>query len=142
MKIEIVKNLIREYLEQRRRVESLQEEIRGVQKELREMRDGFGQNSGLAAVLDKEGSLLEEVMGGRRRMERIEDFLFSYRSRDFIRSLISSVLDLGSEYGKDEHYHNLLASLVSIVIHSEDYQTGRRSYALREILHGKDEKVE
>ena len=142
MKKEKVKNLIREYLELRKRVESLQEEIGGLQKELREIRSSFEKNSDLAVLLDKEGSLLEELVGLRRRMERVEDFLFSYRSRDFIRSVISCVLDLGPEYGNDEHYHNLLTSLVSIVIHFEEYKEERKSYALRELLHLQDEKVE
>ena len=142
MKKEKVKNLIREYLELRKRVESLQEEIGGLQKELREIRSSFGKNSDLAVLLDKEGSLLEELVGLRRRMERVEGFLFSYRSREFIRWVISCVLDLRPEYGNDEHYHNLLTSLVSIVIHFEEYKEERKSYALRELLHLQDEKVE
>jgi len=142
MKKEKVKNLIREYLELRKRIESLQEELRGLQKEPREIRNSFRKNSGLAALLDKEGSLLEELMGLRRRMERVEGFLFSYRSREFIRWVISCVLDLRPEYGKHEHYHNLLASLVSIVIHFEEYEEERKSYALRELLHLQDQKVE
>ena len=142
MKKEKVRNLIRECLELRKRIESLQEELRGLQKEPREIRNSFRKNSDLAVLLDKEGSLLEELMGLRRRMERDENFLFGYRSRDFIRSVISCVLDLRPEYGKDEHYHNLLTSLVSIVIHFEEYEEERKSYALRELLHLQDEKVE
>ena len=89
MKKEKVRNLIRECLELRKRIESLQEELRGLQKEIRGIRGGFGKNSDLAVLLDKEGSVLEELMGLRRRMERDENFLFGYRSRDFIRSVIS-----------------------------------------------------
>ena len=145
MKKEKVTNLIREYLELRKRIESLQEELRGLQKELREIREirnSFRKNSDLAVLLDKEGSLLEELMGLRRRMERVEGSLFSCRSRDFIRWVISCVLDLRPEYGKDEHYHNLLTSLVSIVIHFEEYEEERKSYALRELLHLQNQKVE
>jgi cell fate regulator YaaT (PSP1 superfamily) len=72
-------------------------------------------------------SVLEELMGLRCRMERDENFLLSCRSRDFICSEISCVLDLSPEYGKDEHYHNLLTSLVSIVIHFEEYEEERKS---------------
>jgi uncharacterized coiled-coil DUF342 family protein len=64
MKKEKVKNLIRKYLELRKRIESLQEELRGLQKELREIRNSFRKNSGLAVLVDKEeSSLLEELMG-------------------------------------------------------------------------------
>jgi len=142
MKKEKVKNLIREYLDLRKRIESLQEELRRLQKEPRGIRNSFGRNSDLAVPFDNGGSLLEEIIGLRRRIERVEGFLTSHRPRDFIRSVVLSVLDLRSEYEKDEHYHNLLTSLVSIVIHFEQYEEERKSYTLRGLLHLQDEKVE
>ena len=54
MKKEKVKNLIREYLELRKRIESLQEELRGLQKELREIRNSLRKNLGLAVLIQTQ----------------------------------------------------------------------------------------
>ena len=121
MKKEEVNTLVREYL-------ALKEQITRIQEELRAIRDRFIKTGDLAVLISKEGPLLEELMGVRRRFEGVEGLLYGYRSRRFIRSVISCVVELEGEYGKDTYYENLLSQLISVVRHFEEFDADRRKY--------------
>jgi predicted nuclease with TOPRIM domain len=135
MKKEQVKDLVREYLALRKKIDLLH-------GELVEVRDRFGKVFDLAPLRKSEDHLLEELRELRGHSERIEERLFACRPRGFIRSVISCVLDLGPEYGKDEYYHSLLTNLISIVIHFEEYEEARKSYASQDLSYLQDEEVE
>ena len=121
MKKEEVNNLIREYLALKKNIDHIQGELRGI-------RDSFTKTVDLAVLINKEGPLLEELMRLRRSFEAVEGLLYGYRSRRFIRSVISCVVDLEEEYGKDRYYQNLLSHLISIVRHFEEFGADRRKY--------------
>jgi len=121
MKKEEVNTLVREYL-------ALKEQITRIQEELRAIRDRFIKTGDLAVLISKEGPLLEEFMGVKRRFEGVEGLLYGYRSRRFIRSVISCVVELEGEYGKDTYYENLLSQLISVVRHFEEFDADRRKY--------------
>ena len=121
MKKEEVKNLARDYLALRKKIDHLQEELRAI-------RDSFAKTADLAVLINKEGPLLEELVGLRKRFEGVEGLLYGYRSKDFIRSVIFCVVDLEGEYEKDRHYQNFLAYLISILRHFEEFDADRRKY--------------
>jgi hypothetical protein len=133
MKKEEVNNLVRDYLTLRKKIDHFQEELRGI-------RDSFTKTGDLAVLINKEGPLLEELLGIRSRFEGVEGLLYGYRSKDFIRSVIFCVADLESEYGKDEYYHNLLSSLISILRHFQEFDASRRKYGNLIVL--PDEEIE
>ena len=133
MKKEEVKNLVREYLVLRKKIDHLQEELRGI-------RNRFGKTVDLAVLLNKESPILEELMGLRKRIEGVEGLLYAYRSKDFIRSVVSCVVDLEVEYKKDKYYHNFLASLIGILRQFEEFDADRRKYGNLILL--PEEKVE
>ena len=121
MKKDEVDNLVREDLTLRKKIDHLQEELRGI-------RDSFTKTGDLAVLINKEGPLLKEVMGLRRSLEGVEGLLYSYRSKNFIRSVISCAVDLEGEYGKDTYYQDFLSHLISIVRHFEEFDADRRKY--------------
>jgi hypothetical protein len=121
MKKDEVDNLVREDLTLRKKIDHLQEELRGI-------RDSFTKTGDLAVLINKEGPLLKEVMGLRRSLEGVEGLLYSYRSKNFIRSVISCTVDLEGEYGKDTYYQDFLSHLISIVRHFEEFDADRRKY--------------
>lgn len=135
MKRKEVKELVRGYLALRVKIDILH-------GELGEVRDRFGKVVDLTPLKRREVRLLDELRDLRRHSESIAERLFAYRSREFVRSVISCLLDLGPEYGRDEYYHNLLTSLVSIVIHFEEYEEERKRYAPPELFDLQDEKVD
>ena len=116
-----VNNLVTEYLTLRKKIDHLQEELRGI-------RDSFTKTGDLAVLINREGPLLEELMGLRRSLEGVEGLLYSYRSKHFIRSVISCAVDLGGEYGTDAYYQDFLSHLISIVRHFEEFDADRRKY--------------
>ena len=118
---EDVHNLIREYLTLRKKMDHVQEGLKAI-------RDSFTKTGDLAVLINKEGPLVEELMGLRRSFEGIEGLLYSYRSERFIRSVISCAVDLEAEYEKDMHYQNFLSHLISIVRHFEEFDADRRKY--------------
>ena len=133
MKKEEVNTLVREYL-------ALKEQITRIQEELRAIRDRFIKTGDLAVLISKEGPLLEEFMGVKRRFEGVEGLLYGYRSRRFIRSVISCVVELEGEYGKDTYYENLLSQLISVVRHFEEFDADRRKYG--NLIALPDEEIE
>ena len=126
-------NLIREYLALRKQVDHLR-------KELKAVRNHYGKTVDLAVLLNRESPLLEELMGLRNRIAGVEGLLYAYRPKNFIRSVISCVVDLEGEYGEDKYYHNFLASLISIVRHFDEFDADRRKYGNLIVL--PDEEVE
>ena len=76
----------------------------------------------------------------RRSFEAVEGLLYGYRSRRFIRSVISCAVDLEGEYGKDTYYQDFLSHLISIVRHFEEFGADRRKYGNLIML--PDEEVE
>jgi hypothetical protein len=132
MKKEEIKDLIREYLTLKKKIDHLHEELRGVRNRFEKV--------GELALRNKADSLYNELKGLRRRFEEIGGLLYGYRSRDFLRSVIFCVVDLEGEYGKDEYYHNFLTSLISILRHFEEYDADRRKYG--DLIQLPDEKVE
>jgi len=121
MKKEELNSLLREYLALKKQKDQLQEELRAI-------RDSFGKTADLAVLINSEGPLLEELMEIRRRFEGVEGLLYGYRSRDFIRSMISCVVDLEGEYNGDPYYHDFLTYLISIVRHFEEFDADRRKF--------------
>ena len=121
MRKEEVNNLIREYLALKKNIDHIQGELRGI-------RDSFTKTGDLAVLINKEGPLLEELMGLKRSFEGVEGLLYSYRSKHFIRSVISCAVDLEGEYGKDTYYQDFLSHLISIVRHFEEFDADRRKY--------------
>ena len=121
MKKEEAKNLIREYLTLKKKTDEVQEKLRAI-------RISFGKTTDLALLIDKEATLLEELRGLRKGPEGVEGLLYSYRSIDFIRSVIRCTLDLEKEYGKDPYYQNFLSYLIGIVRHFEEFEADRRKY--------------
>ena len=135
IKKEEVKELIRKYIALRKKIDFLH-------GELLDVRDRFGTMVDLATLRKKEDQLLGELRKVRHDSEKTAELLFVYRSRDFIRSVISRVLDLGPEYGKDKYYHNFLTSLISIVIHFEEYEAELNKQGSQGLLYLEDEKGE
>jgi len=135
MKKEEVKNLVREYL-------ALKKQTDRIHEELLEIRNSFGRVVNLAALRNKEQHLREELSEVRDRFEEVGNLLYGYRSKTFIRSVLSCVLDLGGEYQKDEYYHNLLANLISILRRFEKFNAERREYTSIDLLHFYNEEVE
>ena len=135
MKKKEVKNLIREYLALKKRVDRIHEE-------LLEIRNSFGRVVNLGALRNKEQHLREEISEVRERFEEVGNLLYGYRSKTFIRSVLSCVLDLGGEYQKDEYYHHLLANLISILRRFEKFNAERREYTSIDLLHFYNEEVE
>ena len=133
MRKEEVNNLIREYLALKKNIDHIQGELRGI-------RDSFTKTGDLAVLINKEGPLLEELMGLKRSFEGVEGLLYSYRSKHFIRSVISCAVDLEGEYGKDTYYQDFLSHLISIVRHFEEFDADRRKYGNLIVL--PDEEVE
>jgi hypothetical protein len=135
MKKEEVNNLIREYLALRKEIDYLREERRGV-------RDHIGKVANPAALKNIEDDLLSELRKYRSRFEKVGDLLYGYRSKSFIQSVISCVVDLDGEYDKDRYYNNFLDSLISILMRYEEYDAGRRDYVSQELLNLHLDKVE
>ena len=133
MKKEEVTALIREYLALKKRMDHLQGELRAI-------RDSFTKTGDLAVLINKEGPLLEQLMGLRSSFEGTEGLLYGYRSKEFIRSVIFCVADLEGEYGKNEHYQNLLSHLISIVRHFEEFDADRKKYG--NLIQLPDDKIE
>jgi len=87
-------------------------------------------------------SFQKELRRIEDRYEEVGDLLYGYRSKSFIRSVLFCLDDLKGEYEKDEHYHDLLGSLIGIFTGFEEYDADRRNYTPRELLHLYDEEVE
>ena len=133
MKKEEVNKFVREYLALKKKIDHIQGELRGI-------RDSFTKTGDLAVLINKEGPLLEELMGLRRSLDGVEGLLYSYRSKHFIRSVIPCAVDLEGEYGKDTYYQNFLSHLISIVRHFEEFDADRRKYG--NLIQLPDEEIE
>jgi hypothetical protein len=132
---ENVKNLVREYLALRKKTENLQEELSG-------LGDRFEKFGALALSKKTEHRVQKELGDVKRRFERTGNLLYGRRSKSFIGSVLSCVVDLEGEYEKEEHYYDFLANLVSILTHFDQYDADRRKYTSQDLLRSYDEEKE
>jgi len=99
--------------------------------------------------------LIEEYLASRKRMENLRkevkdledrydeilEHIYLFRSKEFLRSALLYLKELKGEYGKDEHFVDLLYSVIGAF---KDYKKieQRKKYTPKHLLYLYDEKVE
>jgi hypothetical protein len=63
--------------------------------------------------------LQEEVKKLEARHEEVGELLYGFRSKEFLRSELSFLVDLRAEYGKDRHFDDLFERILHCL---RDYQ--------------------
>lgn len=98
--------------------------------------------------------LIEEHLALRKRMENLRKelnelearydevgrLLYWFRSEKFVRSVLWYLQDLKEEYGKDQHFDDLIHSIIHSLKH-EDIEE-RKNYTPKDLLYLYDEEVE
>jgi hypothetical protein len=100
-------------------------------------------------------NLIEEHLALRKRMEnlreelkKVEDrydenleLIYLFRSKKFLHSVLLCLKELKGEYGKDQHFVDLVYSFINV---SKDYKQieQRKIYTPKHLLRLFDEKVE
>ena len=85
--------------------------------------------------------LQEEVKKLEDRYEEVGELLYGFRSKEFLRSALSYLLDLKKEYGKDQDFDDLVQSVI-YCLEEDEYIEERKSFTPRHLLHLYDEKIE
>jgi len=135
MKREKVKDLIRECLALMKRMENLEDELKG-------LRSRFDKYGSVALRKKTEAVVQTELRAVRGRFKKTGGLLCGCRSREFIRFVVSCVLDLGEEYEKEECYQTFLSNLISILTHFDQYDADRRERPSIGLLHSYDNDTE
>ena len=86
-------------------------------------------------------NLQEEVKKLEDRYEEVGDLLYGFRSKEFLRSVLSYLLDLREEYEKDQDFDDLVQS-VNHCLDDDEYPEERKNFTPRHLLHLYDEKIE
>jgi len=99
--------------------------------------------------------LIEEHLVLRKRMEnlrevlkKIEDrydenleLIYVFRSKDFLRSALRYLQELKGQYGKDQHFDDLVHSIFHSLKDHENIRQ-RKNYTPKHLLYLYDEKLE
>jgi hypothetical protein len=101
----------------------------------------------LKRLIEEHLSLRRSLDTLQKRREKLEDryeevgiLLYGYRSKKFLRSVLSCLLDLRREHGADPYFDDLVQSVAHTLKH-EDIEA-RKHYTPKDLLHLYDEEVE
>jgi predicted nuclease with TOPRIM domain len=93
-------------------------------------------------VLSKKiEELQEEIENTQDRFKRVGEPLYGFRSREFLRSVLSCLTERMNEYGKNERFDDLLHSVIRALQRSKEID-GRKDFTSRHSWRLFDEKVE
>jgi uncharacterized protein YihD (DUF1040 family) len=86
-------------------------------------------------------ALQEELRKLNGRYDEVGELLYGFRSKEFLRSVLSYLLDLRGEYGKDQHFDDLVDSLIHAL---KDYEhiEERKNFTPKRLLYLYDEEIE
>ena len=86
-------------------------------------------------------SLREEIKKLEDRYDENLELIYVFRSKEFLRSLLLYFTELKGEYGKDQHFDDLLHSVIHSLKQHEEIEQ-RKVYTPKHLLHLYDEKLE
>ena len=102
----------------------------------------------LRGLIEEHLALRKRIENLRKELKDLEDrydenleLVYLFRSKEFLRSVFLHLKELKGEYGKDEHFVDLLYSVIGAF---KDYKKieQRKKYTPKHLLHLYDEKVE
>lgn len=83
----------------------------------------------------------EELKKLDDRYNEVGELLYGFRSKQFLRSVLSFLVDLRAEYGKDQHFDDLFESVIHALKH-HDHIEERKNFTPKHLLKLYDEKIE
>jgi hypothetical protein len=86
-------------------------------------------------------NLREELKKVEDRYEEVGELLYGFRSKEFLRLVLSYLLDLRGEYGKDQYFDDLVESVIHCLENHKHIEE-RKNFMPRHLLHIYDEKIE
>jgi hypothetical protein len=86
-------------------------------------------------------SLREEIKKLEDRYDENLELIYVFRSKEFLCSLLLYFTELKGEYGKDQHFDDLLHSVIHSLKQHEEIEQ-RKVYTPKHLLHLYDEKLE
>ena len=86
-------------------------------------------------------SLREEIKELEDRYDENLELIYVFRSKEFLRSLLCYLQDLMGEYGKDQHFDDLVHSVIHSLKEHEHIEQ-RKIYTPKHLLRLYDEEVE
>jgi hypothetical protein len=86
-------------------------------------------------------NLQEELKKLENRYEEVGELLYTFRSKEFLHSVLLYLLEHSGEYDKDEHFDDLVETFIQRL--KEDEHLGeRKRFTPKHLLHLYDEKIE
>ena len=89
----------------------------------------------------KTETLQEELKKLDDRYDKVGELLYGFRSKEFLRSLLSFLIDIRAGYDKDQHFEDLLESIIHALKH-HDHIEERKNFTPKHLLKLYDEKIE
>jgi hypothetical protein len=83
----------------------------------------------------------EELEKLEDRYEEVGELLYGFRSKGFLQSVLAHLLDLRGEFGKDQHFDDLVESFIHCLKNYEHIEE-RKNFTPRHLLYLYDEKIE
>ena len=93
-------------------------------------------------VLSKKiEDLQEELEKAQDRYKKVRELLYGFRSREFLRSVLSCLIERMNEYGKNARFDDLVHFVIRSLQKSKDID-GRKEFTSKRLLRIFDEEVE
>jgi hypothetical protein len=86
-------------------------------------------------------NLQEDLKNAEDRYRRVEELLYGFRSKEFLRSVLSCLIERMNEYGKNEAFDDLVHSVIRSLQRSKNIDE-HKDFTSRHLLRLFDEKVE
>jgi hypothetical protein len=85
--------------------------------------------------------LREELENTEDRYKKVGELLYGFRSKEFLRSVLSCLIERMGEYGKDPRFDDLVHFVIRSLQRSKDIE-GREEFLSEQQLRLLDEKLE
>jgi len=93
------------------------------------------------ALIQRIEDLQKELENAKNRYKKVGDLLYGFRSREFLRSVLSCIIERMDEYGKNERFDEPVHTVIRSLQRSKDIDKDKK-FSSKPLLRLFDEKVE
>jgi len=93
------------------------------------------------ALIQRIEDLQKELQKTKDRYKRVGELLYGFRSKQFLRSVLSCLIERMDEYGKNERFDDLVHTVIRSLQRSKDIDE-RKEFTSKYLMRVFDEEVE
>jgi hypothetical protein len=93
------------------------------------------------ALSKRIGELREQLENTEDRYKKVGELLYGFRSKEFLRSVLSCLIERMNEYGKNVRFDDVVHFVIRALQRSKDID-GRKEFTSKHLLPLFDEEVE